>query len=529
VTRILRPSLPKARSGAERAQAFLAAWAHVWLAAVFVGSVLWLTSVASAQTPPSSDAAGTATGEAAADVTPTTVTLYLFWGEGCPHCANEKAFLAKLQERYPALEVQAIEVYHDPVGRALLLSMAEAFGREASGVPMTFLGDYAWVGFGSTTGEQITAVVQDGLRYQLPDAADRLSPEVREALEDHLAGTTGEVGEPTTPTPGPAAAPESSEAVPTTGTDGASPATADSQTGAAPPPSTEIRLPIVGTLDVANASLFVGTLLVALADGFNPCSLWVLALLLAVVINTRSRQRVLLVGLVFLSVAAIAYAAFIAGLYTVFAYVGFLTWVRVAVALIALAFAIINLKDYFAYKRGVSLTIDDAAKPGIFRGIRNVMSARSSVPATVLATGGLALGVTLVELPCTAGLPVLWTNLVADAGVGTGTFAMLLLLYMLVFLVDELLVFGVAVATMRAARIEEREGRVLKLVGGAVMLALALTMLLRPALLDTISGMLWVFGAALALAALVLLAHRLLHPASSPLARRSPNEPVTHK
>lgn len=503
---------------------------HAWLTLLLMASAIALTAFATAQTPPASGEPGAAAGQAAepAAATPTTVTLYLFWGDGCPHCANEKAFLARLQERYPVLEVRAFEVYQDPVGRALLLAMADAFGRTASGVPMTFLGDYAWVGFGSTTGEQITAVVQDGLRYQLPDAADRLSPELRETLEEHLTGTTGDLSEPTDPAPVDAAAPESTQAVPSAGTNGASPVVAAPEADAAPA-STEIRLPLIGAVDVASGSLLVGTLLIALADGFNPCSLWVLALLLAVVINTRSRRRVLLVGLVFLTVAAVAYAAFIAGLYTVFAFVGFLTWVRVAVALIALAFAVINLKDYFAYKRGVSLTIDDSAKPGIFRGIRNVMSARASVPATVLATGGLALGVTLVELPCTAGLPVLWTNLVADAGIGRGTFVMLLLVYMLVFLVDELLVFGVAVATMRAARIEEREGRVLKLVGGAVMLALASAMLLRPSLLDTVTGMLWVFGAALAFAGVVLLAHRWLHPASSPLARRTRDDVVAPK
>ncbi|MFO7547100.1 MAG: thioredoxin family protein [Trueperaceae bacterium] len=519
------------------------AWFAVCVALCFVGLAFSLASFAAAQANSPGAETGMGSTEAAAPTTTTatTVPLYLFWGDGCPHCATEKAFLAKLQERYPALEVRAFEVYADPVGRALLLAMAEAFGREASGVPMTFLGDYAWVGFGSATGEQITAVVQDGLRYQLPDAADRLSPENRGVLEEHLAKTSGEVAD--TPDAGTAGegAPESAQVVPTEGTNGSSPMTVDPQATEAaaaeppapgaplPPASTQLHLPLIGVVDVASGSLFVGTLLIALADGFNPCSLWVLALLLAVVINTRSRRRVLLVGLVFLTVAAVAYAAFIAGLYTVFAFVGFLTWVRVAVAVIALSFAVINLKDYFAYKRGVSLTIDDDAKPGIFRGIRNVMSARSSVPATVLATGGLALGVTLVELPCTAGLPVLWTNLVADAGVGRGTFAMLLLVYMLVFLVDELLVFGVAVATMRAARVEEREGRVLKLFGGAVMLALALTMLLRPALLDTVSGMLWVFGAALAFAVLVLVAHRLLHPASSPLVRRSPHEAVTSK
>jgi uncharacterized membrane protein HdeD (DUF308 family) len=95
---------------------------------------------------------------------------------------------------------------------------------------------------------------------------------------------------------------------------------------------------------------------------------------------------------------------------------------------------------------------------------------------------------------------------------------MLLVLYMLIYLLDELVIFGAVVVTMRAARIEEREGRVLKLVGGSVMLALALVMLFRPTLLESIGGTVAVFGVAIGASLVVLLLHRILHPASCPWA-----------
>jgi hypothetical protein len=223
-----------------------------------------------------------------------------------------------------------------------------------------------------------------------------------------------------------------------------------------------------------------------------------------------------LVGFTFLIVTAAAYGFFIAGLFSIFSYISFLTWIRVLVAMLALGFALVNIKDYFAYKRGISLTIDDAHKPGIYRRIRGVMSAKASLPATLAATGGMALGVTLVELPCTAGLPVLWTTLLADAGVGAAAFALLLALYILVYLSIELVVFAGVVITMRATRIEEREGRILKLVGGNVMLALAMVMLFWPTLLESIGGTLAVFGIAIGGSLLIVLLHRYVHPATSP-------------
>jgi cytochrome c biogenesis protein CcdA/glutaredoxin len=404
------------------------------------------------------------------------VPIYFFWGDGCPHCATQKVFLEQLKLDHPNVIVYDFEVYFVEANRPLMTAMAAAFGRPVTGVPMTFIGDEVWVGYSDAMGRQMRAAVERYQTYDAPDPVDRVAPELR----DQLA--------PPPPTPSP------------------------------PQDGGELLLdvPLVGSVDVGHRALWLSTLLIAFVDGFNPCSLWVLALLLAVVINTRSRRRVLLVGLTFLTVTAAVYGLFIAGLFSIFSYISFLGWIRVLVAGIALAFALINLKDYFFYKRGISLTIDDAQKPGIYRGIRGIMNAKASLPATLAATGGMALGVTLVELPCTAGLPVLWTTLLADAGVATGAFVALLALYMVVYLLDELLVFGAVVVTMRVARFEERQGRVLKLVGGAVMLALALVMLFWPTLLESIGGTLAVFGAAIGGSLAVLLLHRFVHPASSP-------------
>jgi hypothetical protein len=402
------------------------------------------------------------------------VPVYFFWGEGCPHCGNQKVFLEQLEADHPNVVVYDFEVYNVPENLPLMTAMAAAFGRPVTGVPMTFIGDEVWVGYREVMGRQMRAAVERYETYDAPDPVDRVSPELRDQL-------------------------------------------------APPPPSLSedggellLDVPLVGSVDVGHRALWLSTAIIALVDGFNPCSLWVLALLLAVVINTRSRKRVLLVGLTFLTITAAVYGLFIAGLFSIFSYVSFLGWIRVLVAGIALAFALINLKDYFAYKRGISLTIDDAQKPGIYRRIRGIMNAKASLPATLAATGGMALGVTLVELPCTAGLPVLWTTLLADAGVATGAFVTLLLLYMLIYLLDELLIFGVVVVTMRVTRIEERQGRVLKLVGGAVMLALALAMLFWPTLLESIGGTLAVFGVALGGAGVVMALHHFIHPDSSP-------------
>jgi hypothetical protein len=183
--------------------------------------------------------------------------------------------------------------------------------------------------------------------------------------------------------------------------------------------------------------------------------------------------------------------------------------------------AAVNLKDYVAFGRGVSLTTPDAAKPGIYRGVRRIMRADGALLPTLAATAVLALGVTLVELPCTAGFPVVWSTWMADAGVAGGAFWGLLGVYVAIYLLDELVLFAGAVVTMRAVRMEEGGARILKLLGGVVMLTLAVAMLQAPEALGTLRGTAWVFGGALAATALTLAVHRLVHPASSPFGGRT--------
>jgi glutaredoxin len=274
-----------------------------------------------------------------------------------------------------------------------------------------------------------------------------------------------------------------------------------------------INIPLIGRIDLDQQSLLVSTLLIAFVDGVNPCSVWVLTMLLALVIHTGSRRKIILIGVVFLTVTAAIYALFIAGLFTLFTFVSFMTWIQVAVALVALAFAIINIKDYFWYKEGVSLTISDKAKPGLMRKMRDLISTEKSIWGLIGATIAMAAGVSVVEFSCTAGFPVLWTNILVASGVETMEFLGLLLVYMLIYQLDELVIFLTVVFTLKASRLEEKHGRILKLVGGTLMLALALVMLINPELLESLASSIYIFLAAFGGAVLILVIHRRLLPA----------------
>ena len=277
-----------------------------------------------------------------------------------------------------------------------------------------------------------------------------------------------------------------------------------------------ITIPLLGEVDLAGRSAIGVTALIAFVDGFNPCSLWVLAVLLAMVLNAgASRGRIMAVGVTFLTVTGLIYGAFIVGVFTVVGLLANIAVIGWVVGAIALLFGMVNIKDYFAYKQGLSFTIPDRFKPRIYRGGRAIRDEQRPLPAVLATTVVLAAGVAVIELPCTMGFPVVWTGTLQTMGVTQGpTFASLLALYLLIYVGLELVLFSVVVATMRITRFEERHGRLLKLIGGALMVVLGVAMVWFRALLDSLTGLLWLTliaaGLALGLAALnrVLVANR---------------------
>ncbi len=421
------------------------------------------------------------------------VTIYFFWGDGCPHCAEAEPFLAGLVERYPGVQVRDFELWYHEENHDPFIRMAAKFGFEPTAVPTIFIGDRYWVGFTrDTIGAEIEATVAACVRSGCPDAG---------------AGVFGPVA-----SPGPTTAPAGPTPTPVAISQAPQAATDPAPAAAPPARRTTLSLPLIGTVDLATQSLAISTALIAFVDGFNPCSLWVLSVLLGLTLHTGSRRKVFIIGLIFLTVTSLVYVLFIAGLFTMFTVISFVGWIRVVVALFALFFAAVNIKDYFWYKEGISFTIADEKKPGLYRSMRRVLNAGESMPALIGATIVMSAGASLVEFSCTAGFPVLWTNLLVAQGVTALTFLVLLLLYMLIYQIDELGIFLAAVFSLRASKLEEKHGRVLKLIGGTLMLTLAAVMLVNPSLMNRVRTSLLVFGIAFAAAAFVLLVHRVVLP-----------------
>ncbi len=375
-----------------------------------------------------------------------------------------RSFLDVLIKEYPQVKIQEYEVWYDKDNQEILKKAGEVMGFKPQGVPITIIGERMWVGFREQYGQEMKAAVISCIANACTsplDAEILAAPETPEIIEN-------------------------SDQV--------------------------ITLPFFGEVDLGKQSLAVSTLIIGFVDGFNPCSLWVISVLLALTLTSGSRTKVITVGLTYLLVTTLVYSLFILGVFTLFSYIGYLKWIQVIVALVAIGFGLVNMKDYFWYKEGVSFTISDKHKPKLYKNMRDSVVTPRSLIGLISTTAVMAAGVSLIEFSCTAGFPVIWSNIMIANKVSPLYFALLLGLYMLIYLLDEIGVVAVASITMKAARVEEKHGRLLKLISGTIMLALGIVMLIDPTIMNTLSSSLVVFAIALALTALIYFIHQKILP-----------------
>lgn len=416
--------------------------------------LLCLSALASGQTPPESGTTDAG-----------TVTLYVFKSATCPHCNAQREFTNALADSHENVDVRYYEIMETNEHHDLLRTMSTAHDIKPGSVPMVFVGGSVWVGDSPQIRNEIERRVDACLEQGCPDAR---------ALSFASQQDRSEV--------------------------------AQAEGG------TEISIPLLGTVDLSYQPLLLSTAIIAFVDGFNPCSLWLLTILIALVLHSGSRKRVMIVGLAFLFTTALIYGLFIVGVFSVLAYATYLPWMYWIVALFALTFGVVNIKDYFWFKRGFSFTIDDKHKPGIYQKFRSLMTDGRSPLALGAATVVMAAGIALIELPCTAGFPVIWSGLVSTHEVSAAAFLGLLAAYLVIYLLDELVIFLIAVTKLRIEKFQEGQARVLKLIGGVVMIALAIVLVTNPDIMSNAGPAIGVFILAFAVAGLIVLVHRKLLP-----------------
>ena len=249
--------------------------------------------------------------------------------------------------------------------------------------------------------------------------------------------------------------------------------------GSSPLAEDEVQLPVFGIVNAREIGMPGFTIAIGLVDGFNPCAMWVLLFLLSLLVNLKSRFKMALIAGVFVFISGLAYFAFMAAWLNVFLFIGYLRSVQITLGVISLVAGGVHIKDFFAFKQGVSLSIPESAKPGIYARVRKIITAETMWAAMIGAIV-LAVLVNIIELLCTAGLPALYTNVLMMQEYPTWKNYAYLLLYNIAYMFDDSIMVIIAVATLGKRKLQEKEGRWLKLVSGLLIFTLGILMIFKP-------------------------------------------------
>ncbi len=358
------------------------------------------------------------------------LTINLFYGKECPHCEAEQKYLDTLKKQYgDNIEIKKFEVWHDSDNNDLLTKVRIALDNEDTGVPYTVIGTYGFTGYSEDIADKIRNSVKDNIKEPIPDIIDdvKKGKEISEIKKIE---------------------------------------------------SSDVTVPILGKVDAKTVSLPLLAVVIGLADGFNPCAMWVLLFLISMLLGMKNRKRMWMLGVTFILTSAIMYTLFMVAWLHIAASAMQQVLLRTLIALVAIVAGAYNLNKYFKEPDGCSVTNKKQRKQ-IFEKIKKFTKEKSLILA-LIGVITLAITVNLVELACSAGLPLLFTSVLAMNDLNAFEYGLYIFIYIFFFLIDDIIIFLIAMKTMEVKGISTKYGKYSSLIGGILMLLIGALLILKP-------------------------------------------------
>ena len=340
------------------------------------------------------------------------VNLYLFRGEGCPHCADEEEWLNSIKEDYKGkLNIYEYEVWYDKSNAKLMEEVAKRFDTEAKGVPFTIIGNKYYSGFS-------------------------------EAIESDMENTICDYLEIKN--------------------------------------SSEVKIPILGKVNMRTVSIPVVAVILGLIDGFNPCAMWILLFLINMLFGMENKKKSWILGLVFLFVSGFVYFLSMLGINFILG-VATISVLKIAIALFILGAGIYNFKKYLKIRdeENGCTVVDDKKRKKIITKIRNIVGSKSFI-LSVIGIMTLAVSVNLIELACSLGFPMIFNELLTINKVGGVLKLIYLLIYIIFYMFDDILVFTISMFTLEAVGITNKYSKLTTLISSIIMIIMGLLLIFKP-------------------------------------------------
>lgn len=368
------------------------------------------------------------------------LNLYLFYGEGCPHCKQLKIFLSEYIDENPNVKLHQYEVWNNQENREKFIDVMEITENRMGNVPYLVIGESVITGYGDYTAGRIETYIN---YYENMDFQDKVG---------EYLGVVEKQEEIETETP---ELPEE---------------TID-----------DLSLP-TNLKEIAKESpLIITTILVGLVDGFNPCAMWILLLLISMLITVKDKKRKWILGITFLLTTAIVYFLFLLSWIELSVFISKLDYIKLAIATIAMILGILSIAKFIKslFRDDGCEVVSKSNRKRIIKSITKIVKEKSFILA-ILGIILLAVSVNIVELLCSLGLPAAFAQVLAINNTTREMRIIYSLIYVLAFTLDDFLVFFISMKTLEIKAISNKYAKYSSLIGGIFMLVIGLLMLYKP-------------------------------------------------
>jgi len=355
------------------------------------------------------------------------LTVHFFYLPTCPHCTEQKPIYFDVKEERS--DVQFFE--HDASsqeGSQLFYQMARDAGLDTSGlgVPIIFVGKHALVGVQSR--EQIISAIDDCINNcKGEEYHSEKTQEVKTSFSDY-------------------------------------------------------ELPFLGRTDLTKWSLPTLAIILGLVDGFNPCAMWVLVYLIGLLIGVKDRKKIWVIVGSFVLASGILYFLFMTAWINIFLLLGYIKILTIIIGLVALGGGILSLKEYFTMKRALTCSVGDEKSHKKTMGKIDRIISQPLTIALIFSIICLAFVVNSVEFACSAAIPAIFTQILALSGLSIIQNYLYIGLYVLFFMLDDLIIFGIAAFAV-SSTLGNRYAKYCRLLGGIILTVLGFIMVFAPHLL----------------------------------------------
>jgi glutaredoxin-related protein len=315
--------------------------------------------------------------------------VHFFYSKICPHCAAEEIFLDAIEEKYPEISIYRHDVA-DLETREILEAMCRECGIEEyiGSVPLTFIGKEVVVGF---------------------DNDQNKGREIEESIQRMIEGEEGFSVK-------------------------------------------KISLPLIGEIDPGDYSFPALAVLLGLLDGFNVCSLGTLILILGLVIVLRSRKKIVLFGGTFIVVTSLIYGLLILLWYKLFfVLASYLGVMELIIGLLGIGGGVFFLREFLKFRKYGPACQTEKGQGTISKLAGKLQSSFLNQKGMVFLVAAVllfAVVVTVVEFPCSAAVPLTFASIMAEAGLPLFEYLFYIALYVIFYMIDEIIVFMIAVFKM---------------------------------------------------------------------------------